>query len=125
MIFFDYYVHPCIFVKKSSMEASQDYRDNMFGASYVSQYLKKKKKKDAKDQEVSMSCSKDGCAAYDTGGGGSGAGSKGYTVKTSSASTGEKNKVLTPKQVAKRKEEMEEFRRKEKEKHSPSTRSKF
>ena len=50
------------------MEASQDYRDNMFGASYVSQYLKKKKKKDAKDQEVGMSCSEKGCAAYDTGG---------------------------------------------------------
>lgn len=119
------YGKPCIFVKKSSMEASKDYRDNMFGASYVSQFLKKKKKKDAKDQEVGMSCSEKGCAAYDSGGGGSNTGSKSYTVKTSSATTGEKNKVLTPKQAAKRKEEMEEFRRKEKEKHSPSTRSKF
>lgn len=104
------------------MDASKDYRDNMFGASYVSQFLKKKKKK---DQEVSMSCSHEGCAAYQSGGGGSDAGSKSYDVKTSSGSKGEANKVLTKKQADKRAEEMAKFRESEKKKHSPVTRSKF
>lgn len=94
----------------------------MFGASYVSQFLKKKKKK---DQEVSMSCSEKGCAAYDTGGGGSGAGSNSYAVKTSSGTGGVSNKVLTPKQAEKRAEKMEKFRESEKKKHTPVAKSKF
>ena len=105
--------------------ASKDYRDNMYGASYVSQFLKKKKKKDEKDQEVSMSCSEHGCAAYDSGGGGSNTGLSSYASKTSSGSKGESNKVLTKKQAEKRAEEMEKFRQKEKEKHTKVAKSKF
>lgn len=101
------------------MDASKDYMDNMFGASYVSQYLKKKKKK---EQEVSTSCSHEGCAAYQSGGGESDAGASSYKVKNVSGSGGEKNVVLTKKQADKRAKEMEEFRAKEKAKH---TKSKF
>ena len=36
--------------KKSSMEASRDYAENMFGASYVSQFLKKKKEKEKRER---------------------------------------------------------------------------
>jgi hypothetical protein len=43
---------------------------------------------------VQESCSKTGCAAYTSGGGGSDAGSRSYTVKTSSSTGGEKNKVF-------------------------------
>lgn len=104
------------------MDASKDYMDNMFGASYVSQYLKKKKKKEEKEQEVSMSCSHEGCAAYQSGGGESDAGASSYKMKNNSGSKGEKNVVLTKKQSDKRAKEMEEFRAKEKAKH---TKSKF
>ena len=73
-----------------------------------------------------MSCSHEGCAAYQSGGGESDAGSKSYSVKTSSGSKGEANKVLTKKQAEKRADKMEKFREDEKKKHSvPSNRSKF
>ena len=92
-----------------AMDASKDYSDNMFGASYVSQFLKKKKKK---DQEVSMSCSEHGCAAYESGGGGSDAGSSRYKQKDSSGPKGEKSKVLSKKEADKRAKEFEENRTK-------------
>jgi len=104
------------------MDASKDYTDNMFGASYVSQYLKKKKKK---DQEVSMSCSHEGCAAYQSGGGESDAGAKSYATKNVKGAKGEGNVVLSKKQADKRAVEMEKFRQEEKKKHSPVTKSKF
>lgn len=51
------------------MEASKDYRDNMFGASYVSQFLRKKKRGESKDAaNANMSCSHEGCGAMDTQG---------------------------------------------------------
>lgn len=89
------------------MEASQDYRDNMFGASYVSQFLKKKKKK---DDEVT--CGREDAKPCGEGRGEVRAGGDVEEGKTSSATTGEKNKVLTAKQAAKRKEEFEENRKK-------------
>jgi hypothetical protein len=104
------------------MTASQDYMENMFGTSYVSQYLKKKKKK---EQEVSMSCSHEGCAAYQSGGGESDAGSKSYATKSVKGAKGEGNVVLTAKEAEKRKKEMEKFRESEKKKHTPVTKSKF
>jgi hypothetical protein len=93
------------------MNASQDYRDNMFGASYVSQFLKKKKKKDAEAAET-VTCTRDGGHACGEERGEVRAGGDVKEGKTSSATGGEKNKVLTPKQAAKRKEEMEEKRKK-------------
>jgi hypothetical protein len=54
-----------------------------------------KRPKKKKDQEVSMNCSKDGCAAYDSGGGVSNVGNNDYkSGKTAPASKGAKNVVL-------------------------------
>ena len=94
------------------MEASKDYRDNMYGASYVSQFLKKKKKKEEKEE--GMSCSEHGCAAYNSGGGGSDAGTVSYKEGGSgnSGSKGAANVVLTKKQADKRAEEFEKNRKK-------------
>lgn len=91
-----------IFVKKSPMRSktisSRQYMANMFG---MSNGDPKKKK----DQEVSMSCSDKGCAAYDSGGGGSNAGTSSYKGGSSnprSGSKGEANKVMSKKQASKR-----------------------
>lgn len=43
---------------------------------------------------VKMECSKTGCSAFNAGGGRSNTGSKSYTVKTSSGTSGAKNEVL-------------------------------
>jgi hypothetical protein len=104
--------------------ASQDYRDNMYGMSGVQQFLKKKKKKDS-DEAVKADCGKaDGEECGATLGGNETV-RKAPEKKKNPYAKGEKNEVLTKEQAAKRKEEMEEFRRKEKEKHSQSDRSKF
>ena len=108
------------------MEASKDYRDNMYGMSMVNQFLKKKKKKEEKEE--GMSCSEHGCAAYNSGGGGSDAGTvsyKGGSSNPASGSKGEANKVLTKKQADKRAKEFEKFREEEKKKHTPVIKSKF
>ena len=77
--------------------SSRQYMANMFG---MSNGDPKKKKK---DQEVSMECSKDGCSAYNAGGGKSNTGmSKSVAVKKPSSSKGEANKVLSKKQADKR-----------------------
>jgi|688.fasta_scaffold362236_1 hypothetical protein len=84
---------------RSKMMASRQYAANQFG---MSNGDPKKKKK---DQEVSMSCSDKGCSAYDSGGGGSNAGTASYKGGSSnprSGSKGEANKVLSKKQADKR-----------------------
>jgi hypothetical protein len=91
-----------IFVKKSPMRsktmASRQYMANQFGMSNGDP------KKKRKDQEVSMSCSDKGCAAYDSGGGGSNAGKSTYKKGGSGSpgSKGEANKVMSKKQASKR-----------------------
>jgi hypothetical protein len=87
------------------MNASQDYRDNMFGASYASQFLKKKKK----DDEVT--CGRDDAKPCGEGRGEVRAGGDVEEGKKSSGTGGEKNKVLDPKEAAKRKKKMEEDRK--------------
>jgi len=80
---------------QSKMMASRQYTANQFG---MSSGPKRPKKNKNKDQGQDMSCSEHGCAAFDSGGGGSNAGSKGYVSKTSSStsSRGGKNVVLKP-----------------------------
>ena len=102
------------------MDASKDYMDNMFGASQISQFLKKKKKKDKESAET-VTCSRDGGHACGEERGEVRAGGDVKEGKTSSSSKGEKNKVLTPKEAARRAEYMENFREKEKKKHSVKT----
>ena len=104
---------PCIFVKKSPMEASKDYMENMFGASYVSQFLKKRKKK-GEGSKDEVTCGRDDDKACGAERGEVRQGGDIKEGKTSSGSKGEKNVVLTEKQAAKRKKEFEEFREKEK-----------
>jgi hypothetical protein len=106
------------------MEASKDYMENMFGASYVSQFLKKKKKKDAEAAET-VTCTRDGGHACGEERGEVRAGGDIKEGKKSSASKGEKNVVLTQKQAEKRAKKFEEFRQKEKEKHTKVAKSKF
>jgi len=77
------------------MTASKDYRDNMFGASYVSQFLKKKKK----DDEVT--CGRDDAKPCGEGRGEVRAGGDVKEGKTSSATTDKKNEVLDPKEAKK------------------------
>lgn len=87
--------------------ASRQYTANMFG---MSNGDPKKKKK---EQEVSMECSKDGCSAYNAGGGKSNTGTtRSSAVKTSSGSKGEANKVLSKKQADKRAEQFAKNRAK-------------
>jgi hypothetical protein len=88
---------------KSKAMASRQYMANQFGMSNGGP--KRPKKGKSGDQEVSMSCSEHGCSAYDSGGGGSNAGTASYKGGSSnprSGSTGEKNKVLSKKQADKR-----------------------
>ena len=94
------------------MISSQDYKDNMYGMSMVSQFLKKKKRKEEKEE--GMSCSEHGCAAYNSGGGGSDAGQTSYKEggSGSSGAKGAANVVLTKKQADKRAEEFEKNRKK-------------
>jgi hypothetical protein len=103
--------------------ASKDYRDNMYGASYVSQFLRKKKKGEASKDEVT--CGREGDTSCSAGRGEDRQGGDIKEGKTSSGSKGEANKVLTKKQAEKRAEEMEKFRQKEKEKHTKVAKSKF
>lgn len=112
--------------KKAMKYASQDYAENMFGSSYVSQFLKKRKKKDAEAAET-VTCTRDeGGHACGEERGEVRAGGDVKEGKTSSGSKGERNVVLTEKQAVKRAKEFEEFREKEKKKHSVKTdRSKF
>jgi hypothetical protein len=95
---------------KGKMMASRQYMANQFGMSNGGP--KRPKKGKSGEQEVSMNCSKDGCSAYDSGGGGSDVGSKSYTVKTSSSTGGEKNKVLNKRQMARREDQFAKARAK-------------
>jgi len=90
-----------IFVKNTvnKKSASQQYAANQMGMAGP------KRPKKGKDQEVSMSCSDKGCAAYDSGGGGSNTGTASYKGGSSnprSGSKGERNKVMNKKQASKR-----------------------
>ena len=96
---------------KSKSMASKQYTANMFGMSNGGP----KRPKKGKDQGQDMSCSEHGCAAYDSGGGGSDVGKvsyKGGGASGGSATTGEKNKVLTKKQADKRANKFEKARQK-------------
>jgi hypothetical protein len=84
-----------IFVKKRVMAASQDYRDNMFGASYVSQFLKKKKKNDE------VTCGRDDAKPCGDERGEVRAGGDVEEGKKSPSAGGEKNEVLDPKEAKK------------------------
>lgn len=107
--------------KKAMKYASQDYAENMFGSSYVSQFLKKKKKKDAEAAET-VTCTRDeGGHACGEERGEVRAGGDVKEGKTSSGSKGERNVVLSEKQAAKRAKEFEKFREEEKKKHSVKT----
>lgn len=91
--------------------ASRQYAANQFGMSNGGP----KRPKKGKDQGQDMSCSEHGCAAYDSGGGGSGVGTvsyKGGSASGGSATTGEKNKVLTKRQAEKRAVKFEKARAK-------------
>lgn len=81
----------------------------MFGASYVSQFLKKKKRGESKDE---VSCGREDAKPCGEERGEVRAGGDVKEGKTSSATTGEKNKVLDAKEAAKRKKEFEENRKK-------------
>jgi len=93
--------------------ASEEYMDNMNGISYVSQFLKKRKKK-GEGSKDEVTCGRDGDKACGEERGEVRQGGDVKEGKTSSGSSGEKNEVLTQKQAAKRKKEFEEFREKEK-----------
>jgi len=95
------------------MQASKDYMDNMFGASYVSQFLKRKKEKEAKEKasKEEVDCGRDDAKPCGEGRGEVNQGKIGE-VKTSSATTGEKNEVMSLKQKEKRAKEFEENRKK-------------
>jgi hypothetical protein len=99
-------------------KASQQYAANQMGGPFpkLGQKIKQvfKGKGGSKDHPgaVQESCSKTGCAAYNSGGGGSDAGSRSYSVKTSSSTGGEKNVVLTKKQALKRADKFERNRQK-------------
>lgn len=98
---------------KSKAMASRQYMANQFGMSNGGP--KRPKKGKGGDQEVSMSCSKDGCSAYDSGGGGSNVGTASYKGGGSSggsATTGEKNVVLSKRQAEKRAVKFEKARAK-------------
>lgn len=93
--------------------ASKQYAANQFGMSNGGP--KRDKKGKSGDQEVSMNCSEDGCSAYDSGGGGSNAGTASYKGGSSSprsGSKGEKNKVLSKRQAEKRAVKFEKARAK-------------
>jgi hypothetical protein len=85
------------------MDASKDYRDNMYGASYVSQFLKKRKEKAAKEE---VSCGRDDAKPCGEERGEVRAGGSVKEGKTSSSTGGEKNKVMTKKEAAKWQEEI-------------------
>lgn len=103
--------------KKAMKYASQDYKANAYGASYVRQFLEKGKRdkdKAADNKEnVEVGCEKGKPCAATSGGDGpsrqSNEGS-GSTVAKKSAG-GEKNKVLNPKQAAKWGKHLEEMRK--------------
>lgn len=93
--------------------ASRQYAMNNFGMSNGGP--KRPKKGKSGDQEVSMNCSKDGCSAYDSGGGGSNVGTASYKGGSSSggsATTGEKNVVLSKRQAERRAVKFEKARAK-------------
>jgi len=90
-------------VKNTSMNkkiASKQYAINQYGGNPgpgLGQKIKnlfKGGEKKSHPGAVTMECSKTGCSAYESGGGGSDVGSKSYAVKTSSATGGEKNRVF-------------------------------
>lgn len=91
------------------MQASKDYADNMFGSSYVSQFLKKRKEKAAKEE---VSCGRDDAKPCGDERGEVRAGGDVPEGKTSSSTGGEKNEVMTKKQADKRAKEFEENRKK-------------
>jgi len=96
------------------MQSSKDYMDNMFGASYVSQFLKRKKEKEAKEKasKEEVDCGRDDAKPCGEGRGEVRAGGDVKEGKTSSATTGEKNEVMSLKQKEKRAKEFEENRKK-------------
>ena len=104
------------------MYESQDYRDNAYGMSYTSQFLKKgKRDKDSKGNNkssdnpdnVDVGCEKGKpCAATGGGDGPSRQSNEGSgsTVAKKSAG-GEKNKVMSKKEAAKWGKHLEEMRK--------------
>ena len=108
--------------------ASQDYKANAYGASYVRQYLEKGKRGkngDGKSEDaVEVGCEKGKECAATAGGDGpsrqSGEGSGSTVAKKSSG--GEKNKVMTKKQAEDRAKDFEKNRSKA---FVPSTKKTF
>ena len=103
--------------KKAMKYASQDYKANAYGASYVRQFLEKGKRdkdKAADNKEnVEVGCEKGKpCAATDGGDGPSRQSNEGSgsTVAKKSAG-GEKNKVMSKKEAAKWGKHLEEMRK--------------
>lgn len=96
--------------------SSQDYRDNAYGMSGISQFLKRRKRKDeaSKNPEnVEVGCEKGKpCAATGGGDGPSRQSNEGSgsTVAKKSAG-GEKNKVMSKKEAAKWGKHLEEMRK--------------
>lgn len=116
-----------IFVKKRHMYASQDYRDNAYGMSGVSQFLKGKRRKDEASKNpdnVEVGCEKGKECAATAGGDGptrqSGEGS-GSTGRNKGAK-GEKNEVMTKKQADER---AKDFEKKRSKAFVPSTKKTF
>ena len=96
----------------------------MNGVSYVNQFLKKRKKK-GEGSKDEVTCGRDDDKACGEERGEVRQGGEIKEGKTSSGSKGEKNVVLTQKQAEKRAKKFEEFRQKEKEKHTKVAKSKF
>lgn len=102
----------------SKMMASRQYASNQMGGPLpklgqkIKQIFKGKGGSKNHPGAVHEECSEHGCNAYATGGGGSDAGSKSYTVKTSSSTGGEKNKVLNKRQMARRDDQFAKARAK-------------
>jgi hypothetical protein len=114
--------------KKAMKYASQDYKDNAYGMSYASQFLKKGKRgKDGSadnPDNVKVGCEKGKpCPAYEGAGGASNQSNKGSgsTGKNKGAS-GEKNEVMSVKQKEKREKEFAENKAKA---FVPSTKKTF
>lgn len=103
--------------KKAMKYASQDYKANAYGASYVRQYLEKGKRDKDKaadnPENVEVGCEKGKkCPATDGGDGPSRQSNEGSgsTVAKKGAG-GKKNEVMNKKQAAERAKEFEEMRR--------------
>jgi hypothetical protein len=102
----------------SKMMASRQYTSNQMGVPLpklgqkIKQIFKGRGGSKNHPGPVHEECSEHGCSAYDSGGGGSDVGSKSYTVKTSSSTSGEKNKVMSKRQADRRAVKFEKARAK-------------